>query len=703
MGNNNNNNSTLLIMMLLMVVTFFAISQCNRKQSQAEQQQAKTEATIEPAALDTNAAAQLVSIAQQFGKEAGADTMRLAVPEIELLAVSTSDSTAVAAGTVMMADTAYAIEALLGKVQTGAPMTGREQDACKKLAAMLTTYGGDKYLAPHRYGTEQTCSLTSADGALTLTFNTKGGIIESATLNKYDKELGDDDKADTVPVELFNAKTGAYSFEFPTRNNDFAKTSDLYFDLAEKTDTSVVMKLDFGDNVYWQIRYTLNDRCGYIVNMQIEQNGILDVLAPGTTTGKFAWHQLMARNEKGRSFENRNSALYYKTSSKGPKDLNSNKTQTKNDIYGAEWFAFKNQFFSSVIIADQPFKDASATSVAMNDNQVYVKEMTVNAEVPYDLNNPRPLAFNFYFGPNSYETLSDIDKYVDAKDDLDLNRLVPLGWGPMRWINQLIIIPVFNFLSKFISNYGIIILLLTIFIKLIIFPFTWKSYMSQAKMRVLAPEIKEINEKYPGNENAMKRQQETMALYGRVGASPFSGCLPMLLQMPILIAMFSFFPSAIELRGQSFLWAHDLSAPDSILTLPFTIPFYGNHVSLFCLLMTITNIIYARISMQNNAAAGPQQGMMKWMMYLMPVMFLFIFNDYASGLSYYYFLSLLITIVQTWIFRKCINEKKVRAELLENAKKPKKKSGFMARLQEMQKAQEAQMRQQAKENAKKRR
>ncbi|MDE6396382.1 MAG: membrane protein insertase YidC, partial [Muribaculaceae bacterium] len=240
------------------------------------------------------------------------------------------------------------------------------------------------------------------------------------------------------------------------------------------------------------------------------------------------------------------------------------------------------------------------------------------------------------------------------------------------------------------------ILLLTIFIKIILFPLTYKSYMSQAKMRCLQPEIKEINEKYPNKEDALKRQQETMKLYSRAGASPFSGCLPMLLQMPILIAMFSFFPSAIELRGQSFLWVHDLSAPDYICTLPFTIPFYGNKVSLFCLLMTVTNIIYTRQMSQSQMNTGGPS--MKWMTYLMPIMFLFFFNDYAAGLSYYYFLSLLITIVQTLLFRHFIDEKKVREQMLANAKKPRKKKGFMARLEAAQKRQEAMMREQAKRN-----
>ena len=292
-----------------------------------------------------------------------------------------------------------------------------------------------------------------------------------------------------------------------------------------------------------------------------------------------------------------------------------------------------------------------------------------------------------------YPILDDLGKKLGYDENLDLTRLIPLGWSLFRWINTLIVIPVFDFLGSFIKSYGLIIFLLTVFIKLILFPFTFKSFKSQAKMRVLAPEIKEINEKYPGQENALKRNQETMALYSKAGASPFSGCLPMLLQMPVLIAMFSFFPSAIELRGQSFLWAHDLSAPDYICTLPFTIPFYGNRVSLFCLLMTIINVVYMQISMSSQPGGNSMPGM-KLMQYMMPVMFLFFFNDYAAALSYYYLLSLLITIIQTWIFRRIIDEKKVRAEMMANAKKPRKKSKWMERLEEAQRQQQAALRQQ---------
>ena len=259
------------------------------------------------------------------------------------------------------------------------------------------------------------------------------------------------------------------------------------------------------------------------------------------------------------------------------------------------------------------------------------------------------------------------------------------------------VIPVFNFLGKFISNYGIIILLLTIFIKLVLFPLTYKSYKSQALMRVLGPDIKAINDKYPGTENAMTRQQKTMVLYQKAGVNPMSGCLPMLLQMPILFAIFSFFPSCIELRGQSFLWCHDLSAPDAIISwsgdIPLVTKYFGNHISLFCLLMTATNILYTWLNTQNQANTMPG---MKWMMYLMPVFYMVFFNNYAAGLSYYYFLSLLITIMQTYAFRFIINEDKVRRQMAENAKKPRKKSGFMARLEEMQKQQQAMLREQQK-------
>ena len=443
----------------------------------------------------------------------------------------------------------------------------------------------------------------------------------------------------------------------------------------------------------WSVRYALSPD-NYIVSMVLSQSGMDSYLPGSTSSMDFEWYQKLGRNEKGRTFEERNSAIYYKYVGQDPDDLDANKNEDEELTGRLRWVAFKNQFFSSVIVAREAFTSANLNSVVLKKSQNYLKDMTMDATLPYTTADGQIAAFDWYFGPNDYSILSDLDDRLNVGEDLDLTRLIPLGWTLFRWINTLIVIPVFNFLGSYIASYGIIILLLTIFIKLIIFPFTFKSYQSQAKMRVLAPEVAKINEKYPDQADALKKQQETMALYSKAGASPFSGCLPMLLQMPVLIAMFSFFPSAIELRGQSFLWAHDLSAPDTIFTLPFSIPFYGNQVSLFCLLMTIVNIIYMKVSMASQPGGASMPGM-KVMMYFMPVMFLFIFNDYASGLSYYYFLSLLITIVQTWAFRQFTNEDKLRAQMAENAKKPRKKSGWMARLEEASKqAQAAQRAQQ---------
>ena len=359
------------------------------------------------------------------------------------------------------------------------------------------------------------------------------------------------------------------------------------------------------------------------------------------------------------------------------------------------WIAFKNQFFSTVVIPSRPFNDADFTSDVVKESD-YLKNLHTNAAInDYDLSAENPVSFSIFIGPNLYPLLNSIDDQVVGDEDLKLTRLIPLGWSIFRWINTGIIIPVFNFLGSFNWNYGIIILLLTIFIKIVLFPLTWKSYKSQAVMRLLQPEIKQINEKYPGQENALKRQQKTMELYRKAGASPMSGCLPMLLQMPILFAMFSFFPSCIELRGQSFLWAHDLAAPDAIISwsgnIPLITKYFGNHVSLFCLLMTATNIVYTYINTQNNPNTMPG---MKWMMYLMPIFFLVFFNNYAAGLSYYYFLSLLITIIQTYCIRFFIKEEDVRKKMAENAKKPRKKSGFAARLEEMQKRQQQMLKEQ---------
>ena len=558
----------------------------------------------------------------------------------------------------------------------------------RELSANAAKYAGfAKYLG----GEAQDVVLENELVKVTLT--SRGAMVDQVELKKFNTEVG----GDTAKVNLFRDATDGYGFLFLTTDQRL-DTRDFNFTTTLEGDSAVYFAMAPAAGAEWGIRYTLA-KDGYTVRMDIIQNGIQAVIPASTATMDFYWHQKMGRNELGRTFEERNSAIYYDYIGGDVDDLNANDDDSESVTGRLRWVAFKNQFFSSVIIARDSFGNAELSSLNIKTAD-YLKDMSMTATIPYTINNGTAASFDWYFGPNDYPILSDLDDTLGYDEDLELTRLIPLGWGLFRWINVLVVIPVFTFLGKFISSYGLIIFLLTLFIKLIIFPFTFKSYKSQAKMRVLAPEIKEINEKYPDQADALKRQQETMALYSRAGASPFSGCLPMLFQMPVLIAMFSFFPSAIELRGQSFLWAHDLSAPDTIFTLPFTIPFYGNHVSLFCLLMTIVNIVYMKVSMQSQPTSQGMPGM-KAMMYIMPVMFLFIFNDYASGLSYYYFLSLLITIIQTWIFRRVIDEKKVREQLLANARKPRKKSGWMARLEEA--SRQAQQAQRQQQNAGKRR
>jgi YidC/Oxa1 family membrane protein insertase len=559
----------------------------------------------------------------------------------------------------------------------------------------------DKYQEFAQYLGGDAKTITVDNGKMRVTFSSKGGRVAKVVLPKYKTET----KTPATDVCLFDAGNAGYEFEFETATQRIS-TSNLNFKATLVNDTTVLMSLPLENGAEFGIRYTVVPN-QYLVRMSLEQKNMSQVIPVNRSTMRLKWHEAMQRNEVGHTFEERNSAIYYKFDNETPDDLSSTGDDDEQLTGSIRWIAFKNQFFSSVIIADSKFNTANLDSKVVK-SATTLKDMNMDATFDYSSQVDNPASFTFFFGPNDYPMLSRLDKTLEkysakgADKDLDLTKLVPLGWGILGWINRFIVIPVFDFLSRFTSNYGIIILLLTIFIKLITFPFTFKSYKSQAKMRVLAPEIKEINDKYPGQENAMKRQQETMKLYSRAGASPFSGCLPMLLQWPILIAMFAFFPNAIELRGQSFLWVHDLSAPDYICTLPFSIPLLGNHLSLFCLLMTAVNIVYTQINMQNQPTSSSMPGM-KAMMWLMPLMFLFFFNDYAAGLSYYYFVSLLITIIQTFAFRFFIKEDKVRAEMAENAKKPRKKSGFMARLEAAQKQQEAYMREQAKQQAKRRR
>ncbi len=651
------------------------IAERQRHEAAAKPSESAPQTTIE--AFDATDSLALATVVRTMGTSAPDGTISFSNETVDIVL----DSINGLSGTVNVAGASADIKDVLGN---SCALT-TSQTAAVSAAVRKLINDGVKYEGFARYLNGENKELVLENDLVKVTFDSRGARVSQVELKKYKTEV----TPEPENILMFRDDTDSYGFTFNTREQRI-DTRDFNFDVTQEGDSAVLMTMSPADGSLWGIRYTLGD--SYTVRMELVQKG-MDAIMPGNTSNiEFNWHQKMMRNERGKTFEERNSAIMYKYVGEGVDELDANGDDQETLTGRVRWVAFKNQFFSSIIIARDAFSSAELTSADIKSDS-YLKDMTMAATVPYTSTDGTAASFDFYFGPNDYPLLSSLDNKLAVGEDLDLTRIIPLGWTLFRWVNTLIIIPVFTFLGSFISNYGIIILLLTLFIKLIIFPFTYKSFKSQAKMRVLAPEIKAINDKYPDQADAMKRQQETMALYSKAGASPMSGCLPMLLQMPVLIAMFSFFPSAIELRGQSFLWAHDLSAPDSILTLPFTIPFYGNQVSLFCLLMTIVNIVYMKISMQSQPSSAGMPGM-KMMQYLMPVMFLFIFNDYASGLSYYYLLSLLITIIQSWIFRKTTDEEKVRAQMLANARKPRKKSGWMARLEEAQRQAQAAQRQQ---------
>ena len=533
--------------------------------------------------------------------------------------------------------------------------------------------------------------------ALALQISAKSGSITRAELKKYDTEYSSvETEKRKEKVVIFQDSTNSMSFGLPLPQD--ISTRDLYFTPRVLNDSTVLMALEMTPDAYWGIEYTLPKGESYLVRMRIVQKGMAPIVQSNSRNLRVDWKQDIKRQEKGRMFEERNSGLYYKFAGGSVENLSEAKNDSEERQAKIRWIAFKNQFFSSVLISKRPFNTADFDSKVLKGSD-YLKSLETTAVVnDYDWSAENPVSFDYFIGPNLYPLLSSIDKKAETDEDLSLTRLIPLGWSLFRWINTGVIIPIFNLLGSWISNYGIIILILTLIIKLVLFPLTYKSMKGQAKMRILAPDIKALNDKYPGQENAMLRQQKTMALYSKAGANPMSGCLPMLLQMPILFAMFTFFPSCIELRGQSFLWVHDLSAPDAIISwsgnIPLITEYFGNHISLFCLLMTAVNIIYTYINMQNQPSQMPG---MKWMMYLMPVFFMVFFNNYAAGLSYYYFLTLLITIIQTYAFRYFVKEEDVRRQMAENAKKPKKESGFMARLEEMQRQQQQMLKEQQKQ------
>ena len=519
-----------------------------------------------------------------------------------------------------------------------------------------------------------------------LTISSKGGRIYSAQLKSYKTH-------DTLPLMLFDGKESSMGFTLVTKNNRVLNSKDLYFEpvSAVTKDASgnqtLIMRLKTTGTAYMDFAYTLPVK-NYMLSFGIKANGMTAVMPAGINSLDMQWSSKIRQQESSRKTENRYSAVEYKYVADDVEKLSESKNEEKELPNKVKWIAFKDQFFSSILIANQDITSATLKTKVEDETSKYLKAYEAEMSVAFDPTGKVPTTFQLFLGPNQYKLLSSYDDKSDSK--LGLNKIIPLGWGIFGWVNRYAIIPMFNLFSKFLSNFGLIILLMTIAIKLVLSPLTYKSYISSAKMRVLKPEIDEINARIPADK-AAERQKATMDLYGKVGVSPMSGCLPSLLQMPILIALFNFFPASIELRQQSFLWAKDLSSYDAIFSWSTHIPLIGNHISLFCILMTITSVVYTHLNM---ASSGGQEQIpgMKWMMYLMPVAFMFMFNDYASGLSYYYFIATLFSVIQTYIIRTTVDEKKLLAQLhakrASNAKKPAKKGGFMDRLEKMQREQQ---------------
>ncbi len=578
-----------------------------------------------------------------------------------------------------------------------AAFTPREKDSVSPQPAVATADSAFRArfgaaLSGAVAGEEQT--VTMENDVLKLTLSSKGGRVVSAELKEYRKYDGS-------PLMLFEERGAQFDLSFfinRNYNNLQINTADYYFTPSQNEGavvgaeaSTLVMRLPVDSTAAVEYRYTLAPD-SYMVDFEVRFVGMQELLS-NQSDFAIQWGNTAPQTEKGYSNENTYTDItYHYPGESGIEKLGVSKSSKSEEIKTkVQWVAFKKQFFSSILVADNGFQGGDVGYETCAEGSGAIKKFHARLSVPF---NPSTsdYRFGFYFGPNKYTVLK--------AQDLKFEKLIPLGGWIVGWINRWVVIPVFDFLGQHIASFGLVILILTILLKLVISPLTYKSYLSTAKMRLLKPEMEEINARFPKQEDAMKKQQATMELYKKAGVSPMGGCIPMLIQFPILFAMFHFFPASIELRGRSFLWADDLSSYDSIWTFPsgFSIPFYGDHISLFALLMGVTMFVSSKISYNQTASAGPQMAGMKFMMlYLMPVMMVCWFNNYASGLTYYYTVSTLITIVQTYGMRYMVDDAKLHAQMKANAKKPaKKKSKFAQRYEDMLKAQQQQMKQQAK-------
>lgn len=560
-----------------------------------------------------------------------------------------------------------------------------------------------EYLAAARDGEER--EFVVENDVMAVTFSTRGGQIRDVLLKDYTKYAPRGER--NIPVSLMDPTTARFDLSFFVKNglnNVKVNTMEYVFTPSAVETTAdgaraVRMRLPISETAALEYEYLIYDTKApardYLVDFDVRLVNMAAEMANQTSIG-IDWSNTSYQNERGFKNENMYTTVAYRFPGESSiEELSmSDEERSKEITTSVNWVAFKQHYFSSVFIAPQNLSYADVGFTTAQPGSGYIKDFSARMTVPYTAQTTG-YDFAFYFGPNEYSILKKVGDTDAGDGDLYLERLIPLGWGIFGWINRWCVIPVFDFLRNYIPSFGIIILILAVLVRLVISPLTYKSYVSMAKMRLIKPQVDELAKKYPKQEDAMKRQQATMELYKKAGINPMGGCIPMLIQMPILIAMFRFFPASIELRGQSFLWAGDLSSYDSVLNLPFSIPFYGDHVSLFALLMALSTFGYSYYSYQQTASSQPQMAGMKFMMlYLMPLMLLFWFNDYSSGLCYYYLLSNLLTIGQTLIIRRMVDDTKIQAIMQANAarKSNGKKSKFQQRYEELLRQQEAQQR-----------
>ena len=547
-----------------------------------------------------------------------------------------------------------------------------------------------------------------------LTLNTKGATVEKAVIKGY---VGHnlqvkDGSADAKDVTLFDGNDQSLKFMLEAKEANII-TSDLYFTPSNVTDKSVTLTAVAGEGKTLTLTYTLGN--DYMLHMSLQANGMAGLFSPNYNKMDVDWSDKARQQERGFMFENRYTTLTYHNAEGGTDHLNEGSEKIDEKIEEAiDWVSFKNQFFSAIIVAKDNFeKDAFMTSIPQEKGSGYLKQFQAKMKTAFDPTGKKASEFEFYFGPNDFQILKNTEKESTFGKDLEFQKLVYLGWPIIRWINRFFTLYVFDWLSN-VFPMGIVLILITLLLKLITYPMVKKSYMSSAKMRVLKPKLEAATAQYNKPEDQMQKQQAMMAEYAKYGVSPLSGCLPMLIQMPVWVAMFNFVPNAIQLRGEKFLWMNDLSTFDPIFEWNTNIWLIGDHLSLTCILFCVANLLYSWMTMrqQRDQMVGQQaeqMKMMQWMMYLMPLMFFFMFNDYSAGLNFYYFISLFFSAAIMWTLRKTTDDEKLLAILekryQENKNNPKKASGLMARmqaLQEMQRQQQAEMmRKQAELNEKK--